>query len=105
EFIHELAMTTKTELSAPLTATGIPVSQCAMGLSRSQPYRYRPRKIASRKNAKPSAEKGRPKIAPEKAMNRGHSRPSSKESAVPDTAPTANRIPNALAQRRASVSQ
>src|SRR5690242_3505611 len=104
EFIHALAMTTKTELRAPLTATGIPVSQWAMGVSRFQPYRYRPRKMASRKNAKPSAVNGRPKMAPENAMNRGHSRPSSNDSAVPDTAPTANRIPHPRDQRRASTS-
>src|SRR6266571_1635218 len=63
-----------------------------------------PRKIASRKNAKPSSEKGMPKIGPAKAMNGGHSRPSSNESTVPDTAPTANRIAVPRAQRRASVS-
>ena len=57
------------------------------------------------KNAKPSAENGNPKIAPEKAMNRGHRRPSSNESVVPDTAPTAKRIPKALDQRRARLSQ
>src|SRR2546430_17419112 len=57
------------------------------------------------KNAKPSAENGNPKIAPEKAMNRGHRRPSSNESVVPDTAPTAKRIPKALDQRRARVGQ
>src|SRR2546430_14934367 len=53
------------------------------------------------KNAKPSAENGNPNIAPENAMNRGQRRPSSNESEVPDTAPTANRIPKALDQRRA----
>src|SRR5438309_1876379 len=52
------------------------------------------------KNAKPSAENGNPNIAPENAMNRGQRRPSSNESDVPDTAPTANRIPKALDQRR-----
>src|SRR2546421_12659719 len=57
------------------------------------------------KNAKPSAENGNPNIAPENAMNRGQRRPSSNESEVPDTAPTANRIPKALDQRRARVSQ
>src|SRR3989442_6111060 len=57
------------------------------------------------KNAKPSAENGNPKIAPEKAMNRGHRRPSSNESVVPDTAPTAKRIPKALDQRRARLRQ
>ena len=61
-----------------------------------------PRKIASVKKAKPSSENGMPMIAPAKAMNRGHSRPSSKESTVPETAPTANRMAVPLAQRRAS---
>src|ERR1700694_2113303 len=56
------------------------------------------------KNANPSAENGRPKIAPEKAMNLGHSRPSSNASVVPETAPTAKRMPKAFDQRRASVS-
>src|SRR5437667_355593 len=56
------------------------------------------------KNAKPSAENGNPNIAPENAMNRGQRRPSSNESDVPDTAPTANRIPKALDQRRARFS-
>src|SRR5256712_9891071 len=56
-------------------------------------------------NAKPPADNGNPKIAPEKAMNRGHRRPSSNESVVPDTAPTAKRIPKALDQRRARLSQ
>ena len=57
------------------------------------------------KNAKPSAVNGKPKIAPEKAMNLGQSRPSSNESVVPDTAPTANKMPNAFDQRRARLSQ
>src|SRR5437016_5501215 len=61
--------------------------------------------MASMKNAKPSAEKGRPKMAPENAMNLGQSRPSSKESAVPETAPTANRMPNAFDHRCARLSQ
>src|SRR5713101_9384823 len=55
------------------------------------------------KNANPSAENGRPKMPPEKAMKRGQRRPSSKESTVPETAPTANRMPNALDQRLAST--
>ena len=44
-------------------------------------------------------------IEPEKAMKRGQSSPSSKLSAVPETAPTAKRMPKALAQRRASSIQ
>ena len=80
------------------------VSQWTTGVKRSQPYRYRPRKIASMKKAKPSAVKGKPKIAPENAMNRGHSKPSSNESAVPETAPTANKMPKAFDHRRARFS-
>ncbi len=57
------------------------------------------------KKANPSAENGSPKIAPEKAMKRGQSRPSSKERVVPETAPTANRMPKAFDQRRDRVSQ
>jgi len=38
-FIQAFAMTTNTELAAPLTAIGIEVSQWATGLSRFQPYR------------------------------------------------------------------
>ena len=51
-----------------------------------------PRKIASRKKAKPSIENGIPMIGPAMAMKPGHSRPSSKERTVPLTAPTANRM-------------
>src|SRR5436309_4684702 len=63
-----------------------------------------PRKIASRKNAKPSSANGNPKIGPAKAMKAGHSRPSSNESTVPETAPTANRIAVPRAQRWARAS-
>ena len=41
-------------------------------------------------------------IAPACSMKRGKSRPSSSESTVPDTAPTANRTAVPRAQRRAS---
>ena len=61
-----------------------------------------PRKIASGKNAKPSSENGMPMIGPGERMKRGHSSPSSNDSTVPDTAPTANRIAVPLAQRFAS---
>ena len=64
-----------------------------------------PTKIASRKNAAPSSENGKPMIPPAKAMNRGHSSPSSKLMIVPDAAPTANRIANTFDQRRASARQ
>ena len=79
----------------------MPVSQCARGLKRSQPYKYRPMKIASMKNAKPSSENGRPMMPPAYFMNCGHSRPSSNDRIVPDTAPTANRIAMPFAQVRA----
>ena len=58
--------------------------------------------MASVKNAKPSSEKGRPMMEPACSMKVGQSRPSSKESTVPETAPTAKRIAVPLAQRRAS---
>ena len=51
-----------------------------------------PRKIASVKNAKPSSANGSPIDSPKRPMKRGHSRPSSNDSTVPDTAPTANRM-------------
>ena len=58
-----------------------------------------PRKIASVKNANPSSANGSPIDFAERPMNRGHSRPSSNDSTVPDTAPTANRMPVPLASR------
>jgi hypothetical protein len=61
-----------------------------------------PRKIASVKKANPSSENGSPTIAPAWRMNPGHSSPSSNDSTVPDTAPTANRIAVPLAHRLAS---
>ena len=51
-----------------------------------------PRKIASVKNAKPSSANGSPIDSPNRPMKRGHSRPSSNDSTVPDTAPTANKM-------------
>src|ERR1700687_1761884 len=57
------------------------------------------------KKATPPAENGRPNMPPENAMNRGQSRPSSKDRTVPETAPTAKRMPNALDPRRASSIQ
>ena len=42
-------------------------------------------------------------IRPAIRLNPGHSSPSSKEMMVPETAPTANRIANALDHRRASA--
>jgi hypothetical protein len=54
------------------------------------------------KKAKPSREKGMPMIAPACSMKVGQRSPSSKESTVPETAPTANRMAVPLAQRRVS---
>jgi len=58
--------------------------------------------MASRKKAKPSSEKGMPMTGPAKAMNSGHKSPSSKESTVPLTAPTAKRMAVPFDQRLAS---
>jgi hypothetical protein len=44
-------------------------------------------------------------IRPATSVKRGHSRPSSKEMIVPETAPTAKRIANAFDQRRARARQ
>src|SRR5829696_3429560 len=63
-----------------------------------------PRKIASVKNANPSSEKGMPMIGPAYAMNPGQSSPSSNDSTVPETAPTANRIAVPFAHRLARSS-
>ena len=51
------------------------------------------------KKANPSAEKGSPMMPPASAMKRGQSSPSSNERTVPETAPTAKRMANPLAQR------
>ena len=48
--------------------------------------------MASEKNANPSSEKGIPMIAPACSMKPGQSKPSSNESTVPETAPTANKM-------------
>src|SRR5713226_5882021 len=61
--------------------------------------------MASMKKATPSAEKGSPTTLPLNAMKPGQSSPSSKESAVPETAPTAKIRPKAFDQRRASAIQ
>ena len=54
------------------------------------------------KNAIPSSENGSPITSPYMPISPGHSRPISNDRIVPETAPTANRTPIALAQRRAS---
>ena len=59
-------------------------------------------KIASVKKNKPSNAKGTPKASPHWPMNRGHSRPNSKLSTVPVTAPTANVTAMYFDQRWAS---
>jgi hypothetical protein len=58
-----------------------------------------PRKIASVKKAKPSSAKGSPTASPNVPMKRGQRSPSSNDSTVPETAPTANRIPVPFASR------
>src|SRR2546422_6919347 len=55
--------------------------------------------MASVKNAKPSNENGIPMIAPACSMNPGQSKPSSNESTVPETAPTANKMAVPFAHR------
>ena len=55
------------------------------------------------KKNKPSKAKGTPKAAPHWPMNRGHSRPNSKLSTVPVTAPTANVTAMYFDQRWASM--
>src|SRR5712691_4212735 len=103
-FIHEFVLTINHADANPLIQIGNEQSQCARGVSLSQPYRYRPRKIASRKNAKPSKAKAGPTTAPANLIQVGQSRPSSNESIVPDTAPIAKRMAEARAQRRVSAS-
>ena len=61
-------------------------------------------KIASRKKAMPSSANGRPITSPNSDIMPGHSRPISKLSIVPDTAPTANRTAETLAHFFASTS-
>jgi len=58
--------------------------------------------MPSRKNAKPSNVKGSPIAGPNTRMNFGQRMPSSKDSTVPLTAPTANSTANVFDQRRAS---
>jgi hypothetical protein len=57
------------------------------------------------KKANPSSEKGMPMIAPAYSMKAGQRSPSSNESTVPLTAPTAKRIAVPLLQRFARSSQ
>src|SRR5437879_5799376 len=55
--------------------------------------------MASVKNANPSSENGIPMIAPACSMKPGQSKPSSNESTVPETAPTANKMAVPFAHR------
>src|SRR5436309_3528384 len=104
-FIQELALTINHAEARPLIQIGKEQSQCARGERRSHPYRYRPRKIASKKKANPSNANGSPTTAPANLIYVGHSRPSSNERIVPETAPIAKRIAADLAQRRVSIIQ
>src|SRR6266567_424848 len=104
-FIQEFALTINHAEAAPAIQRGNEQSQCARGERRSQPYRYRPRKIASKKKANPSRANGSPTTAPANLMYVGHSRPSSNERMVPETAPIAKRMAAALVQRRVSIIQ
>src|ERR1044071_6634225 len=78
-FIHALAVTTKMPDVTPPRITSTPQNQCTRGGKRFHPIKYKPRKIASVKNAKPSSENGIRMIAPDFSMKPGHSRPSTKE--------------------------
>lgn len=57
-------------------------------------------KIASMKNANASSANGNPITDPQRPINPGQNSPSAKDSTVPDTAPTATRMPSAFAHRR-----
>ena len=59
--------------------------------------------MASRKKNRPSTPNGSPSTAPYRRISPGQSRPISKDSTVPVTAPTATSTPIACDQRRASV--
>src|SRR5512133_2149143 len=76
----------------PPRITSTPQNQCTSGDRRFHPIKYKPRKIASVKNVKPSSENGIPMIAPDFSMKPGHRRPGENESTVPDNAPTAKRM-------------
>ena len=59
---------------------------------------------ASVKKPMPSMAKATPNTAPHCDIHAGHRIPNSKLKMVPETAPTANRTPTALDQRRAMTS-
>src|SRR6201996_1343185 len=102
EFIHEFIATTDRAPSTPEITIGTPLHQCAQGDNRCHPYRYTTTKIASRKKKIPSNENPTPNAAPNRPIRPGHSRPSSYDSTVPDTAPTATSTAMTFDQRRAS---
>src|SRR5690348_15305144 len=81
-FIQALAVTTNQAEAVPPRTMGSEQSQWARGERRSQPYRYRPRKMPSVKKAKPSSANGRPITPLAYPMKRGHNRPNSKESEI-----------------------
>jgi hypothetical protein len=62
-------------------------------------------KIASRKKKMPSIANGTPKTSPKRLMNRGHRSPSSNDSTVPVTAPTAKVTAATFDHRCASTRQ
>ena len=59
-------------------------------------------KMASRKKQMPSMANSTPKTSPKRPVKAGQSRPNSKESTVPVTAPTANVTATTFDQRCAS---
>ena len=60
-----------------------------------------PTKIASMKNANASSANGRPITDPQRPISPGQNSPSANESTVPETAPTATRIPSERPHRLA----
>src|SRR5690625_1417333 len=100
--IQAFVATTSTQEAAPAMATGTPVQQWDQGESRFQPNKYSARKIASIKKAKASKAKAGPITPPANSIKVGHNKPSSKERAVPLTAPMANKTTIDLPQRFAS---
>ncbi len=88
--------------TTPVTPTATPEAKCTRSGNLSQPYKNSPSAMASRKNAVPSHEKGKPMMGPACTMKVGHRNPSSSESTVPDTAPTAKNTATPLAHARAS---
>src|SRR5487761_2077240 len=95
-FIQAFAETTKIPDITPEMLTMIPEIQCIHLWSRFQPYKKIPSAIASTKKAVPSQENGIPMMAPACFINAGQSNPSSKESTVPETAPTAKKMATPL---------